>query len=96
MGHVVAAADADLAFGALFRAATKKMTMAPELLDTDLHPPTPVGDEAVDISEPSEEDIMATRILDAEASDDEATPAPTAAETHVQEVADVEEPKLSK
>ena len=99
VGHVVAAADADHAFGTLFRAATKKMTVAPEFLDTDMHPPTPIGDEAVDVFEPNEEDIMATGILDgsdAEATDDEATPAPTAAETHVHVVADVEEPKLSK
>ena len=73
--------------------------MAPEFLDTDMHPPTPIGDEAVDVFEPNEEDIMATGILDdsdAEASDDEATSAPRAAESHVHEVADVEEPKQSK
>ena len=95
--HVVAAADADNAFGTLFRSETKKMS--PEFLDIDMHPPTPIGDEAVDVFEPNEEDTMTTGILDdsdAEASDDEATPAPTAAESHVHEVADVEEPKLSK
>ena len=73
--------------------------MAPEFLDTDMHPPTPIGDEAVDVFEPNEEDTMTTGILDdsdTEASDDEATPAPTAAESHVHEEADVEEPKLSK
>ena len=40
------------------------MTMAPEFVDTDMHPPTPIGDEAVDVFEPNEEDIMATGILD--------------------------------
>ena len=72
------------------------MSIAPEFLDTDMHPPTPIGDEAVDVFEPNEEDTMTTGILDdsdAEASDDEATPAPTAAESHVHEE---EEPQLSK
>ena len=70
-----------------------------EFLDTDMHPPTPIGDEAVDVFEPNEEDIMDTGILDV--ADDttsasaEATPAPTAAESDV-EVADVEGAKLSK
>ena len=65
----------------------------------DMHPPTTIGDEAVDVFEPNEEDMMATGILDdsdVEASDAEAAPAPTAAESHVHEAADVEEPKLSK
>ena len=78
---------------------------------SDMHPPTPLGDEEVDVFEPKEEDIMDTGILDdsdAEASDPdvaddtpsacaEATPAPTAAESHVHEVVDVAgRAKLSK
>ena len=98
LGLVVAAADADHASGTPFRALTKKMTMAPEFVDTDMHPQTPIGDGTVDVFEPTEEDIMATGILgdsDAETSDAEAAPAPTAVESHVHGVADGEEPILS-
>ena len=83
---MVAAAGADYAFRTLVRAHPNFSTL------TCIH-------QRRLAMEPKEEDTMATGILndsDAEASDAEATPAPTAAESHVHEVADVEETKLSK